>query len=206
MLGDYDLRMGLGYYCRGFSGVEHHERSRKGHTPYDRLWQLHESNGEPRAVRGYENLTGDLGALTGSIGTYPSNADLILESIKRSSSELGACGSSLSIIPSGLRTVSRSPHRVIQEPRLNASEHSDEKRGDSRDNSAPLKPPVGRRVVFPWSTIGLLFPGFYFGCKLVDCGRNRIGIALIVGCYGLFALGLTLIVLSRFSWSRRWRL
>ena len=68
----------------------------------------------------------------------------------------------------------------------------------------PLQPPFGRRVIFLWSTGGLLFPGCYLASKLINSGRNRIGVALIITCYVLFACGLALIVLSGFTWSWGW--
>jgi len=89
-------------------------------------------------------------------------------------------------------------------PPLEEGKNGNSDGGDGGTDSTGSEPPFGRRVIFLWSTGGLLFPGCYFGSKLIDSGRNKIGIALIVGCYGLFAWGLALIVLSGFSWSWGW--
>ncbi len=87
---------------------------------------------------------------------------------------------------------------------LEESQHGNSQASDGRKYGTPLRPPVGRRVIFLYSTIGLLFPGCYFGSKLLDRGRNLVGSVLVAGCFALFAIGLSLIVLCGFPWSWTW--
>src|SRR6202044_2032310 len=73
---------------------------------------------------------------------------------------------------------------------LEVGQNSNGYSGDSGYYGAPLKPPVGRRFIFVWSAGLLLFPGCYFGSKLIDRGRNVVGSILVVGCFCAFAGGL----------------
>jgi hypothetical protein len=92
----------------------------------------------------------------------------------------------------------------VHGPPLEKPESGNGKSSECGDDSAPLEPPTGRRVIFVLCGGLLLFPGCYFGGKFIDCGRRRVGFALIVGCYCVFACGLALIVLSGFPGTWGW--
>jgi molybdopterin converting factor subunit 1 len=88
---------------------------------------------------------------------------------------------------------------LLQGSPLPVGENRNEKSSKGRNDGAPLQPPVGRRILFLWGSIALLFPSCYLGSKFIDGGKKGIGNTLVFSSYSLFGAGLALIVLSGFG-------
>lgn len=168
--------------CIGASRVEYKESPRHG-LDMSCVISGYEPHPQSWAVEGNEGLFSRVGRISGGIsGSFGLGETSLYGTVHRFQGLLMA--------------LHRAP--------LEIGEECDGSRSFGRQYCAQPRPPIGRRVIVLWGSSLLLFPGCYFGSKFVDSGRNRVGIATIVGSFILFALGLALIVLSVFGWSWGW--